>query len=32
MNTEIKKRINTGFLLLLVLTLMFLSKIVYLFL
>ena len=31
MNTEIKKRINTGFLLLLVLTLMFLSKIFYLF-
>ena len=31
MSTEIKKRINTGFLLLLVLTLMFLSKIFYLF-
>ena len=31
MSTEIKKRINTGFLLLLVLTLMFISKIFYLF-
>ena len=31
MSTEIKKRINTGFLLLLVLTLMFVSKIFYLF-